>query len=85
MIVYQNGPTYHLYPECRGVYGKKTEIRESPGAPDPNICGMCMRRKGKEGRINLALSLKEQGLSFAEIGRQWGVSRQAVFGLVKEG
>ena len=84
MIFYQNGSTYHLYPYCRGTIGEKVELHEIPGAPDPPTCAICEKRKVREGRARLVRGLRKAGLSLAAIGRMWGISRQAVYGLLRE-
>jgi len=66
------------------VYGEKVELEEAPGKEDPRICGICARRKVREGRRELARKMHSEGLSWSEIGRRWGVSRQAVHSLVRE-
>lgn len=78
MKVYQNGSTYHLFPECRGVKGEEVEFEKG------KICGVCERRYTQQVRANDMRLLIDNGFNHAEIGRQFGISRQAVWALVQE-
>ena len=79
MIVFKNGTTYHLFAEYRGVKGTK-EVIENPSP----VCGVCDRRLSRQVRAKDIKLLLAHGFSKAEIGRELGISRQAIWALVQE-
>jgi len=79
MIVFKNGNTFHLFSECRGVKGTE-EVIENPRP----VCGVCERRFVRQTRSADMKLLISHGFSCAEIGRELGISRQAVWSLVQD-
>ena len=79
MIIYKYG-ALHLYPECRGVRGTREVVED---ALLDKLCRICVKKQARILRAQKLQALRDTGISLANIGRKYGISRQAVSQLLR--
>lgn len=80
MRLYRYGGTYHIFPYCRGIQGRLVEVPTKRGL---RICEICREKVRSYQVAEAMVRANKLGLSYAEIGRRVGLSRQAVSARIK--